>query len=124
MNFPFEVKKFNETLVIFKDGNKIRSVEIGCKIQQFIVSEPSYTIFVLTEPPVSEEGKENLFCIDIVTGKINWRKLASKSRSVSNVFTCIELNSQDHRLTVWDWDGYRYVFDSITGKEIESHFFK
>lgn len=124
MNFPYEVKKSDETLVIFRDGNEIRSVEIGCKIQQVIVSEPSFTVFVLTDPLIGEEAKENFFCVDVVTGKINWSKSADKSRSISNVFTRIQLNSQDRRLTVWDWDGYRYVFDSITGEEVESHFFK
>lgn len=124
MTQTFEIKSIGEALKISKDGTEMWSIEFGCPIRQFIACDLKPRAFVLTEPKRGQDLIDNLTCVDVANGCVKWTKSASKARSANNSFTEIQLDSPNGRLTAWDWDGYRYIFDSDTGEEIESHFFK
>lgn len=99
------------------------TIDLGHPIRSAASATSSDLLFVLVDLPVHAAAQPNLFCIDKRTGKVDWALAAEKVRSKDNVYTELKLKD-DRDVLVWDWDGYRTVFDAASGARKESHFFK
>jgi outer membrane protein assembly factor BamB len=110
-------------ITIHPQTNDPYTLDLGFAISAAVSASSSNLLFVLVDLPIDAVTEPNLFCINTLSGKMEWALAAPKVRSKDNIFTGLKLKNDDEIL-VWDWDGYRTVLDANDGKQKDCHFYK
>jgi hypothetical protein len=121
----FEISTAGSMLTIRNTVTEtVRTLSLAADIQKtLMIPDSSYIVALLKVPP-DIQGLANLLFIDANSGAPVWSKVAATDRSVSNVYCDFKLGDKLDDVIVWDWDGYRTVFDAKTGTIKDSRLVK
>ena len=108
----------------FNNKNGKWSISLDQPIYNYFATKNNAYTIILTET-VFNFHKDNgvIFCIDMLSRRIAWKKNAKTNLGDKNTYVGIKY-IDNSKFYAWDSNGFREIVDTASGEIISSDFFK